>query len=111
MASKANVTNASIANTLLVIGIANQDPTILTARGSVIQATNSILEVQNTGQTVLFSVNAGAVVQLATNVPSLWPAAPKQGGGCAFVNSNGTVYLLTSLPDTLTWAATNKLAP
>lgn len=53
----------------------------------------------------------GLPVELPTNSLASWPSAPTIGGAACFVNSNGTVYLLTSLPETLTWAATNKLAP
>lgn len=53
----------------------------------------------------------GIPVELPTNSLASWPVAPTIGGASCFVNSNGTVYLLTSLPATLTWAATNKIAP
>ena len=38
-----------------------------------------------------------------------WPGSALVPGACCFVNSNGTVYLLTSSPGSTTWAATNKL--
>ena len=40
-----------------------------------------------------------------------FPATPDIGGAAWMGNSNGVVYLLTSKPFTLTWAATNKIAP
>ena len=48
---------------------------------------------------------------LATNALSAWPTAPRTRGEAYFGNSNGVVYLLTSTPAALTWAATNKIAP
>jgi len=48
---------------------------------------------------------------VGTNAIASWPTTPASRGGCAILNSNGTVYILTSLPGQLTWAATNKLAP
>ena len=110
MVSKLDVTNASVANTLLVTGIANQDPRIFIARGSAVQSTNNLIEAQNTAQTVLFSVSAGGAVAIASNTVASWPTAPKYGGNAVLVNSNGVVYLLTSGAG-LTWTATNKLGP
>ena len=45
-----------------------------------------------------------------TNALSAWPTAPLTPGGYAIVNSNATVYILTSTPAGSTWAATNKIA-
>lgn len=48
---------------------------------------------------------------LPTNAISAWPTTPRWHGEAYFGNSNGVVYLLTSVPGALTWAATNKIAP
>ena len=45
----------------------------------------------------------------ATNAISTWPTESGPGG-YAIVNSNATVYILTSTPNSTTWAATNKIA-
>jgi len=45
---------------------------------------------------------------LPTN-SSAWPAASPSPGGCCFVNSNGTVYLLNCPPGSTSWSATNLL--
>ncbi len=50
-------------------------------------------------------------VLLKTNTAASVPTGPVVGGNSFFWNSNGVVYLLTSLPSTATWAATNKIAP
>jgi len=50
----------------------------------------------------------GPWIGLQTNAP---PAAPSSPGMAALWNSNGVVYLLTTVPGGATWAATNKLAP
>lgn len=42
---------------------------------------------------------------------SAWPAAPRTPGEAFIGNSNGVIYILTSSPGSLTWSATNKLAP
>jgi hypothetical protein len=52
-----------------------------------------------------------SVAFLPTNALSKWPAAAASAGGAALVNSNGTVYLLTSTPGSTVWTATNKIAP
>lgn len=52
----------------------------------------------------------GLAIAGKTNALSGWPTAPTGRGGYAIVNSNATVYILTSTPNSLTWAATNKLA-
>lgn len=49
--------------------------------------------------------------ELATNAVAMWPTNAPSSGACLFVNSNGTVYLLTSAPGSTAWAETNKLAP
>lgn len=61
----------------------------------------------------LTNLNALAVSQifLSTNALSAWPTAASLPGQAVFVNSNGTVYLLTSGPNATTWGATNKIAP
>lgn len=46
---------------------------------------------------------------LRTN--SAFPATSDVGGSAYCWNSNGVVYLVTSTPFSVTWAATNKLAP
>lgn len=46
-----------------------------------------------------------------TNTSATWPRFASTPGGFAMVNSNGTVFIFTSLPGTTAWAATNKLAP
>jgi hypothetical protein len=48
---------------------------------------------------------------IPTNAAIVWPTAPATRGGAFLLNSNGTIYLLTSAPNGATWAATNKLAP
>lgn len=48
---------------------------------------------------------------MPTNAAIAWPTAPATRGGAFLLNSNGTIYLLTSAPNGATWAATNKLAP
>lgn len=73
--------------------------------------TNNIVEVQDQSNNKLLSVGPGGTLHLTTNLLASWPTTPDTGGGCALVNSNGTLYALTSLPFTKTWAATNKLAP
>lgn len=45
-----------------------------------------------------------------TNDPAIWPAIPQSPGAYAIVNSNGTPFLLTSLPNSQTWNATNPVA-
>jgi len=46
----------------------------------------------------------------ATNHTSKWPTSARSHGGYAIVNSNATVYILTSTPNSTAWAATNKIA-
>ena len=111
MASKAASTNASIVNTIIVAALNAQDPVVATVRASSIQATNNVFEVENSAMDVLFGVNASGSAVIGTNELSTWPAAPTAGGQALLVNSNGTIYLLTSIPFTATWAATNQLAP
>jgi hypothetical protein len=48
---------------------------------------------------------------MPTNALSAWPTAPRTYGEAYWANSNGVIYLLTSLPNSLTWSATNKIAP
>jgi hypothetical protein len=48
---------------------------------------------------------------LGTNALSTWPKFASTPGGGSMQNSNGTYYLLTSLPGSTAWAATNKIAP
>lgn len=73
--------------------------------------------VGQTNLTTTFTGNGGPVTNLnisvsfmPTNALSTWPTAPQTRGGAAVVNSNATVYILTSTPAGLTWAATNKIA-
>jgi hypothetical protein len=47
---------------------------------------------------------------LALHTNSLPPPGALSPGGCAFWNSNATVYLLTSRPDSTAWTATNYIA-
>jgi hypothetical protein len=47
---------------------------------------------------------------IPSNTPSLWPRRPRYAGDAYSVNSNGTIYMLTSTASTA-WAATNKIAP
>ena len=56
---------------------------------------------------VLVSTN---FIFLRTNTVGFPSAAPYNGAAC-FVNSNGTVFLLTALPASTAWGATNKLGP
>lgn len=56
------------------------------------------------------SIQSEGAFQLATNALSNWPTSAATPGGCAFVNSNATVYLITSAPGSTTWGTTNKLA-
>lgn len=74
-------------------------------------------DIDNSGS-LAWSQNGGGLTNLnisvsflSTNALSTWPPAPQSRGGAAMVNSNGTVYILTSAPASLTWAATNKIAP
>lgn len=53
--------------------------------------------------------NAGHYQQ-ATNALSSWPTAAATPGGCAWVNSNATVYILTSTPGGTAWTKTNPIA-
>lgn len=56
-------------------------------------------------------VRAGTGWMLATNSPASWPTGP-QSDGAAFVgNSNGVLYVLTSVPGSVTWSATNRWLP
>jgi hypothetical protein len=48
---------------------------------------------------------------LPTNSLSTWPTAAASPGQAYIGNSNGTIYILTSLPTGTAWVATNKLAP
>ena len=48
---------------------------------------------------------------IPTNGPAGWPAIPRYHGEAFWGNSNGVIYILTSVPGSLTWAATNKIAP
>ena len=57
------------------------------------------------------SAAMAAGILISTNPLSTWPTAPSHGGQCFIGNSNGVIYLLTSLPGGTTWAATNKLGP
>jgi hypothetical protein len=45
------------------------------------------------------------------NTNSAPPIAAEYGGQAYFWNSNATVYLLTSTPNSTNWAATNKIGP
>src|SRR5438128_2456861 len=49
-------------------------------------------------------------VRFPTNAIADWLTAASTRGGCAFVNSNATLYVLTSTPNSTAWAATNKIA-
>lgn len=72
----------------------------------------SLVAYQASGRQAATNSIAGLLaVQFATNAVANWPTAAATRGGCAFVNSNATVYLLTSTPNSTAWAATNKLAP
>ena len=51
----------------------------------------------------------GLVIQ--TNVLTSWRTNAPYPGAAYLVNSNGTIFLITSGPNSSTWAATNKLAP
>jgi hypothetical protein len=57
--------------------------------------------------TVAGYVNASGL-WLSTN-SSAWPSWALTPGGCCFVNSNGSVYLLMSPPGGTNWSATNLL--
>ena len=46
-------------------------------------------------------------VQIATNTAAGFPPVAMTPGGIALVNSNGTLYLLSSPPNDTTWSATN----
>lgn len=62
------------------------------------------LEVSNT-------VSATFGYYMPTNALTSWPASPRTHGESFWGNSNGVIYVLTSVPGALTWAATNKIAP
>lgn len=49
------------------------------------------------------------VVTGGTNAQASWPTSASTPGGYALVNSNATVFLLTTAPASTAWAATNKL--
>jgi len=64
-----------------------------------------------TNLSVVGSITATNGYFLPTNAITAWPTVPRWHGEAFIGNSNGVVYLLTSVPGSLTWAATNKLAP
>lgn len=64
-----------------------------------------------TANLTLTATNALFHKSMALLTNSVPDPTPAEGGAAYFWNSNGTVFLLTSLPFTSTWAATNKLAP
>lgn len=49
----------------------------------------------------------GTTLEITTNALSTWPIVPTEGGASCVVNSNGSIFILSSLPKTLTWARTN----
>lgn len=51
----------------------------------------------------------GGGVCMATNALSSWPTAAVSRGGYAVVNSNSTVYILQSGPNSTAWTSTNML--
>lgn len=57
------------------------------------------------------SVTATNGYFMPSNPVSAWPATPRTRGESFWGNSNGVIYLLTSTPAALIWAATNKIAP
>lgn len=59
------------------------------------------------GAPVISSLGIGGM----TNPVASWPTIPQSPGAYDIQNSNGTVYLRTSLPNTQAWDATNKLGP
>ena len=103
-----NVTASTLAAGATISGAANG---IEVAVRRLDSQTADILAVQTQAADLLWSIGKSGCVQMATNNPVDWPAAPATRGGCAIINSNGTVYLFTSAANGNTWAATNKLAP
>jgi hypothetical protein len=76
----------------------------------------NVIEAVDSGTTtplsqLILDGNSGVLAMTLgpTNAISTWPAVAATPGGYAIVNSNASVYLLTSTPDSTTWAATNKL--
>ena len=96
----------------------------LPGAGTVTMAGRGVLSWPSTS-TMTYTGNGGAAGNLVlggsatatngyflpTNAISAWPTTPRWHGEAYFGNSNGVVYLLTSVPGSLTWAATNKIAP
>jgi len=92
---------------LLVVGTQTATPVIRIQSASG-QSTNAF-EVVNSSGNVLASIHASGGFQISSNALSTWPTAPQTSGACYFGNSNGVIYLLTSVGNT--WTATNKIAP
>lgn len=76
---------------------------------------NSSRRTLNNYQAAIYARNGfllgDGVYMQATNAVGNWPASAPSAGAFAMVNSNGTVYILTSAPGSTAWAATNKIAP
>jgi hypothetical protein len=77
---------------------------------AVAAQTNPVFAVQTSVADSVFAVGPQGALFLATNAVSGWPTNANTFGGAAFVNSNSTVFLLTSGPNTKAWALTNKIA-
>jgi hypothetical protein len=60
--------------------------------------------------TVIRSNLTAQSISASTNALDNWPTAAASAGGWSIQNSNATVYILTSTPNSTTWAATNKIA-
>jgi hypothetical protein len=73
--------------------------------------TNPVFAVQSSGAANLVSVGPQGALFLATNAVADWPTNADTYGGAAFVNSNATVFLLISGPNSRAWTSTNKIAP
>lgn len=73
--------------------------------------TNPAAKFEVAGESRMRSITATNGYFLPTNAISAWPTVARVAGEAFFGNSNGTVYLLTSVPGSTAWAATNKIAP
>jgi hypothetical protein len=71
---------------------------------------SSVTVVSNSAAGIGLVSPLSSVLKGTTNALSAWPKAPASPGGYAVVNSNATVYMLTSTPNGTAWALTNKIA-
>jgi hypothetical protein len=69
-----------------------------------------VMKLQDAGWDVDGSVTAAEGYFLPSATPASWPTAPRTMGEAYFGQSNGVVYVLTSIPGSGQWDKTNLIA-